>query len=1199
MEQSLHLIRDKERRKINMSNEIMTISAGVYDAFLDFAFIDRDDERLLLTSLFSRDSILRGLTATAQAGQMFIKNIPDASNYCIKNVWTENYFSVQNSGAEIVHHAVMKQKKYEDPNFNKPHYLFSTKAKVYESLYDFLMNHYNLPLMQEWTEKLLLQGEMDGVISSPIDLYRSKGGTKTLLLYQEDVPLEDVLILKLNITQEWLTNTVSTLLRNKVIQICDEEMRPLTELHGDKANVDNYFGAYGNTVKNNLVNYLTPETDFTPVVADLAPKTKLPKPKQANVIQGAVNHLMKHPFVLDVCGMGVGKTLMSLYTVESYFVTKWLRKNPKKTLRDCYMDQSNVNYRVIITCPGHMLEKWKAEIEESIPYAKAYILKKFKDVVQIKNRGYKRNGREFYILSKDFMKLDSRYRPLPQKIATKDIPTWECTSCSTLIQRQDISVPITRHKCDCGNRHFKRLEYFECASCNRPVDKQDLVNFKCSCGSRQYQKCFGEHSVRGLICPDCGEVLLKKVGSSFIEMWPSDFLSRTTSNATCLHCGCKLWISDVSNLDGQSSVQRPNKWKLKSHPTNKAAKKRTTSWVLEGYEDAIFSKYPIKKETIENASKKKGRKIAPISYIHKQLRGWFDFAILDELHTFKGGSTAQGIAMHGLVKSAKKVIGLTGTIAGGYSEDLFYLLYRLFPSRMKKNGYDYHKISAFSDLYGSKVAEFACNDDSSMNKSSRGKMLQAKKSKPGISPLIFGDFLIDNCLFLDITEMGQYIPDLKEEIVLCPCPDEDILESYQHVISTLKEVGGYGINALSSIQLNFSLSYLDKPYDRNSIRHPQTNELIVRPDNHVLDKNQYLPKEQKLIDIINQEQSEGRNVFVYCEYTGQEDAKVTERVKQIIEDGCNLHEKVAILESSKPTPDKRENWLKEQAVKGKRVIISNPKCVETGLDFIFKENGRTYTYPTLIFYQLGYNLFTLWQASRRHYRLNQTKECRTFYLAYEGTVQQTVISTMAEKQVATSAIQGGSFSAEGLSAMANGVDPRLKLIQALNEGIDTDEGKALQDTFNKLSAKKETYEEYDVSSAVTFYELTGLASASAVIEDEDTPISSPDSLALSFMEAILNKDTEKELAIDTTAIELPTETELPPEKEIPSSEVVVENTVEKAGIHVDNAMDDASDVFDAFAIRNKRLGIEPQKTKKKKKNKEIDAMQVSLESFFF
>ena len=127
---------------------------------------------------------------------------------------------------------------------------------------------------------------------------------------------------------------------------------------------------------------------------------------------------------------------------------------------------------------------------------------------------------------------------------------------------------------------------------------------------------------------------------------------------------------------------------------------------------------------------------------------------------------------------------------------------------------------------------------------------------------------------------------------------------------------------------------------------------------------------------------------------------------------------------------KRENWIRERAKDGVEVFITNPKLIETGVDLCWTEGGKRYNYPTLIFYQLGYSLFTVWQASRRHYRMNQTMECRTYYMAYEGTAQAKVIELIAEKQVATAAIQG-KFSVEGISAMAEGVDARVALASSL------------------------------------------------------------------------------------------------------------------------------------------------------------------------
>ena len=53
--------------------------------------------------------------------------------------------------------------------------------------------------------------------------------------------------------------------------------------------------------------------------------------------------------------------------------------------------------------------------------------------------------------------------------------------------------------------------------------------------------------------------------------------------------------------------------------------------------------------------------------------------ILDEVHEYKAGDTLQGFSMGQLAVSAKYFLGLTGTLNGGYADNLFYLLYRLQP----------------------------------------------------------------------------------------------------------------------------------------------------------------------------------------------------------------------------------------------------------------------------------------------------------------------------------------------------------------------------------------------------------------------------------------------------------------------------------------------------------------------------------------
>jgi len=68
-------------------------------------------------------------------------------------------------------------------------------------------------------------------------------------------------------------------------------------------------------------------------------------------------------------------------------------------------------------------------------------------------------------------------------------------------------------------------------------------------------------------------------------------------------------------------------------------------------------------------------------------QGAFDLLIADEAHEYKNSGSAQGQAMGVLAAKSRKVILLTGTLMGGYGDDLFHLLFRALPGRMIEDGY--------------------------------------------------------------------------------------------------------------------------------------------------------------------------------------------------------------------------------------------------------------------------------------------------------------------------------------------------------------------------------------------------------------------------------------------------------------------------------------------------------------------------------
>ena len=152
------------------------------------------------------------------------------------------------------------------------------------------------------------------------------------------------------------------------------------------------------------------------------------------------------------------------------------------------------------------------------------------------------------------------------------------------------------------------------------------------------------------------------------------------------------------------------------------------------------------------------------------------------------------------------------------------------------------------------------------------------------------------------------------------------------------------------------------------------------------------------------------------------------------------------------------------------------RWVLTLLDFCFEYQGKHFNYPTLIFYQVSYELSVMWQASRRAYRLNQTEDCKVIYMAYENTLQAAALEIMAEKQAAASAIQG-KFSVDGLTSMAKGIDPRVKLAQKLSRN-DTSDKNTLIGMFDAMNKANQDISEDEVyanaKTAITYYELMGI-----------------------------------------------------------------------------------------------------------------------------
>ena len=121
---------------------------------------------------------------------------------------------------------------------------------------------------------------------------------------------------------------------------------------------------------------------------------------------------------------------------------------------------------------------------------------------------------------------------------------------------------------------------------------------------------------------------------------------------------------------------------------------------------------------------------------------------------------------------------------------------------------------------------------------------------------------------------------------------------------------------------------------------------------------------------------------------------------------------------------KREAWYERRLKEGVQVFIAHPKLVETGLDLLFA--------PTILFYESGYSLHTLRQASRRSWRIGQKQPVRVKFLCYEGTMQAKCLRLMGKKLLVALAMEG-KFAGEGLQSQDEDDDMLTSMARELVE----------------------------------------------------------------------------------------------------------------------------------------------------------------------
>ena len=427
------------------------------------------------------------------------------------------------------------------------------------------------------------------------------------------------------------------------------------------------------------------------------------------------------------------------------------------------------------------------------------------------------------------------------------------------------------------------------------------------------------------------------------------------------------------------------------------------------------------------ADGKKIRRFAPVDFIGRYMPDFFDYAIADEVHELKG-DTAQGNALGTLAGCAQHTVVLTGTLLGGYADEVFNILFRLDPAKMVKEGFEYGEagVRAFTETYGllEKVTVIEPED----NSCSEARATKRVRRRPGASPLLFGRFLMSLGAFISLEDISEALPPYREEVVSVEM-DPPLKEAYKKLEEDVKKAlkEHRGNQSVMSVALNALLLYPDRPFRLGSLYgwefNPETQrrEKFLIAETPDLSEDHVYAKERCLVDEVKAELARGRRCQIYAVYTQKRD--VTRRLEHIL---TNEGIRVAVLTTDVP-PESREAWYERQLRAGVQAVICHPKLVQTGLDLI--------EFPTILFYETGYSIYVLRQASRRSWRIGQRHPVKVKFLHYASTMQETCLRLMGKKLLVSLAMEG-KFSSEGLQAINDEDD----ILMAMARELVTEKG---------------------------------------------------------------------------------------------------------------------------------------------------------------
>ena len=681
-----------------------------------------------------------------------------------------------------------------------------------------------------------------------------------------------------------------------------------------------------------------------------------PFTEQRAVIQASARHLVDagQPSVTVNGEMGTGKTLIGI-------ATAWLLHHAGFP-------------RTLVVCPPHLVYKWRREIKQTVPDARVWILNgpdTLKKLLQLRLVTGRPSVPEFFVMGRVRMRMGFNWGPVfsSKLMAADEGGATRVATCS------DCFSPITVPDTDGVDRALSPAE---------AAIKLDNRQMKCA---------------------GCGGALWSLVRPGTLPKSRRDILQDAITQIPTIGTKTAGKLLDTFGEDMLGGMLEDNVFEFIN--------------LMDEQGDLFFT---------DRQARRMERAMAhmefsfgqggyqPTEFIKRYLpRGYFGLLIGDEGHEFKNDGSAQGQAFGVLASQCRKALLLTGTLMGGYADDLFFLLFRLNPRAMIDDGFGYQRGSLGSASWAFMRAHGVVKDiykqssspaEERAHRTAKGRNVTHREAKaPGFGPVGVMRYILPMTAFLKLKDIGgNVLPPYQEFFTGVPMAPEQHAQ-YVRLANALKgelrQALRAGDQSLLGVVLNALLAWPDCCFRSETVMHPHRKHVLASVP-ALFDEVTPMPKEARMIELCRQAKKAGRRTLVYSVYSGTRDTM--SRLKSLLEaEGF----KVGVLRASVEAA-KREDWLLEQVDRNVDIVVTNPELVKTGLDML--------EFPTIVFMQSGYNVYTLQQASRRSWRIGQKLPVDVHFLGYEGCAQMECLALMAKK-IAVSQSTSGDMPDSGLDVL--------------------------------------------------------------------------------------------------------------------------------------------------------------------------------------